>query len=107
MVLVDITMLSGFIPDQESLKKVSNCNFKTFTLFCSQLSRAKFTDNQFNLLGSLQLKKALLVDRVEQTKDHVIMYFKEVRDQFTPHYFCSLLYCSLQITPLKVKDLTK
>ena len=38
------------------------------------------------MLASLQLKGALLVDRLEQKDDHVILYFKEVRDQFTPDY---------------------
>ncbi|KAK5869015.1 hypothetical protein PBY51_009979 [Eleginops maclovinus] len=45
MVILDIKMLSGFVPDQESLKK---------------------------------LKGALLVDRVEQKEDHVLVYIQEL-----------------------------
>nr|XP_033487967.1 alpha-2-macroglobulin-like [Epinephelus lanceolatus] len=45
MVILDIKMLSGFVPDQESLKK---------------------------------LKGALLVDRVEQSDDHVLVYIQEL-----------------------------
>ncbi|XP_073338260.1 alpha-2-macroglobulin-like [Pagrus major] len=43
MVILDIKMLSGFVPDPQSLKR---------------------------------LKGALLVDRVEQKEDHVLVYFK-------------------------------
>uniref|UniRef100_A0A7N8XFZ9 Alpha-2-macroglobulin-like n=1 Tax=Mastacembelus armatus TaxID=205130 RepID=A0A7N8XFZ9_9TELE len=46
MVILDIKMLSGFVPDPESLKR---------------------------------LKGALLVDRVEQNEDHVVVYLTEVR----------------------------
>uniref|UniRef100_A0A3Q3NBI9 Alpha-2-macroglobulin-like n=1 Tax=Labrus bergylta TaxID=56723 RepID=A0A3Q3NBI9_9LABR len=46
MVILDIKMLSGFVPDPESLKK---------------------------------LKRAELVDRVEEKKDHVMVYFKELQ----------------------------
>ncbi|XP_034095863.1 alpha-2-macroglobulin-like [Gymnodraco acuticeps] len=45
MVILDIKMLSGFVPDQESLKR---------------------------------LKGALLVDRVEQKEDHVLVYIREL-----------------------------
>lgn len=45
MVILDIKMLSGFVPDPESLKS---------------------------------LKLALLVDRVEQKEDHVLVYFQEL-----------------------------
>ncbi|KAI4815106.1 hypothetical protein KUCAC02_005269 [Chaenocephalus aceratus] len=45
MVILDIKMLSGFVPDQESLKR---------------------------------LKGALLVDRVEQKEDHVLVYIQEL-----------------------------
>ncbi|CAJ1066029.1 Hypothetical predicted protein [Xyrichtys novacula] len=45
MVIVDLKMLSGFVPDPESLKK---------------------------------LKRALLVDRVEEKKDHVVVYLNEL-----------------------------
>uniref|UniRef100_A0A3Q3LXA0 Alpha-macroglobulin receptor-binding domain-containing protein n=1 Tax=Mastacembelus armatus TaxID=205130 RepID=A0A3Q3LXA0_9TELE len=47
MVILDIKMLSGFVPDPESLKR---------------------------------LKGALLVDRVEQNEDHVLVYITEVRN---------------------------
>uniref|UniRef100_A0A3Q3LJ00 Alpha-macroglobulin receptor-binding domain-containing protein n=1 Tax=Mastacembelus armatus TaxID=205130 RepID=A0A3Q3LJ00_9TELE len=47
MVILDIKMLSGFVPDPESLKR---------------------------------LKGALLVDRVEQNEDHVVVYITEVRN---------------------------
>uniref|UniRef100_A0A8D0CPY2 Alpha-macroglobulin receptor-binding domain-containing protein n=1 Tax=Sander lucioperca TaxID=283035 RepID=A0A8D0CPY2_SANLU len=46
MVILDIKMLSGFVPDPESLN---------------------------------MLKGALLVDRVEQKEDHVLVYIREVR----------------------------
>ncbi|KAI9548107.1 hypothetical protein NQZ68_013127 [Dissostichus eleginoides] len=45
MVILDIKALSGFVPDQESLKR---------------------------------LKGALLVDRVEQKEDHVLVYIREL-----------------------------
>ncbi|XP_027136585.1 pregnancy zone protein-like [Larimichthys crocea] len=45
MVILDIKMLSGFVPDPESLKR---------------------------------LKGALLVDRVEQKEDHVLVYLQEL-----------------------------
>ncbi|KAM6988646.1 alpha-2-macroglobulin-like [Tautogolabrus adspersus] len=45
MVILDIKMLSGFVPDPESLKK---------------------------------LKRALLVDRVEEKEDHIMVYFMEL-----------------------------
>ncbi|KAK5905108.1 hypothetical protein CesoFtcFv8_006606 [Champsocephalus esox] len=45
MVILDIKMLSGFVPDQESLKR---------------------------------LKGAVLVDRVEQKEDHVLVYIQEL-----------------------------
>ncbi|XP_034557120.1 murinoglobulin-1-like [Notolabrus celidotus] len=50
MVILDLKMLSGFIPNPESLKK---------------------------------LKGALLVDRVEQNKDHVLVYLKELPKDIT------------------------
>ncbi|XP_031139404.1 pregnancy zone protein-like [Sander lucioperca] len=45
MVILDIKMLSGFVPDPESLN---------------------------------MLKGALLVDRVEQKEDHVLVYIREL-----------------------------
>ncbi|XP_070684725.1 alpha-2-macroglobulin-like [Pempheris klunzingeri] len=53
MVILDIKMLSGFVPDPESLKR---------------------------------LKGALLVDRVEQKEDHVVVYLQElVKDRVIHH----------------------
>ncbi|XP_026169896.1 alpha-2-macroglobulin-like [Mastacembelus armatus] len=52
MVILDIKMLSGFVPDPESLKRL-------------------------NIVSS-QLKGALLVARVEQIEDHVVVYLTEL-----------------------------
>uniref|UniRef100_A0A671UDQ6 Alpha-2-macroglobulin bait region domain-containing protein n=1 Tax=Sparus aurata TaxID=8175 RepID=A0A671UDQ6_SPAAU len=51
MVILDIKMLSGFVPDPKSLKRVS----------------------------------ALLVDRVEQKEDHILVYLQRVRDIHINH----------------------
>uniref|UniRef100_A0A667YQQ0 Alpha-2-macroglobulin-like n=1 Tax=Myripristis murdjan TaxID=586833 RepID=A0A667YQQ0_9TELE len=59
MVILDIKVLSGFVPNPASLNNVT------------------FVDPQLNIM-SLQLKRALLVDRVEQEKDHILIYLKEL-----------------------------
>uniref|UniRef100_A0A667YQD2 Alpha-macroglobulin receptor-binding domain-containing protein n=1 Tax=Myripristis murdjan TaxID=586833 RepID=A0A667YQD2_9TELE len=56
MVILDIKVLSGFVPNPASLNNVNP---------------------QLNIM-SLQLKRALLVDRVEQEKDHILIYLKEL-----------------------------
>ena len=69
MVILDIKMLSGFVPDPESLNMVSDS--RNFKWSCS--SHGNPAD------VSSQLKGALLVDRVEQKEDHVLVYIREVR----------------------------
>ena len=70
MVILDIKMLSGFVPDPESLNMVSDSsNFKCSCSCCH--------GNPADV--SSQLKGALLVDRVEQKEDHVLVYIREVR----------------------------
>lgn len=69
MVILDIKMLSGFVPDPESLNMVSDSS--NFKWSCS--SHGNPAD------VSSQLKGALLVDRVEQKEDHVLVYIREVR----------------------------
>ncbi|KAM3833923.1 alpha-2-macroglobulin-like [Diretmus argenteus] len=58
MVILDIKMLSGFVPDPESLKN---------------------------------LKHALLVDRVDQKDDHVLMYIKELPSATPINYSLELV----------------
>ncbi|XP_034403946.1 alpha-2-macroglobulin-like [Cyclopterus lumpus] len=67
MVILDIKMLSGFVPDPESLKS---------------------------------LKRAILVDRVDQNEDHVLVYIKELlRD--TPIFYRLDLIQELRVQNLK------
>uniref|UniRef100_A0A3Q3RZ95 Alpha-2-macroglobulin-like n=1 Tax=Mastacembelus armatus TaxID=205130 RepID=A0A3Q3RZ95_9TELE len=58
MVILDIKMLSGFVPDPESLKR---------------------------------LKGALLVDRVEQNEDHVVVYLTELTKDTTINHQLELI----------------
>ncbi|XP_026169908.1 alpha-2-macroglobulin-like [Mastacembelus armatus] len=58
MVILDIKMLSGFVPDPESLKR---------------------------------LKGALLVDRVEQNEDHVVVYITELTKDTTINHQLELI----------------
>ncbi|XP_071372715.1 alpha-2-macroglobulin-like [Centroberyx affinis] len=58
MVILDIKMLSGFVPDLESYKK---------------------------------LKRALLVDRVDQKEDHVLLYIREVLSGIPINYSLELV----------------
>lgn len=75
MVILDIKMLSGFVPVPESLRNVSNCrNFHLNSkVWCYDEGIT-----QLNIITS-QLQRALLVDRVEEKEDHVLMYIQEVR----------------------------
>ena len=78
MVILDIKMLSGFAPDEESLKKVSyehSFNFSIIHVGC-WCHDNRIT--QLNIVSS-QLKMTRLVDRVEQKEDHVLVYIQEVR----------------------------
>ncbi|XP_034557121.1 alpha-2-macroglobulin-like [Notolabrus celidotus] len=67
MVILDLKMLSGFIPNPESLKK---------------------------------LKGALLVDRVEQNKDHVLVYLKELPKDIAINHKLELIQ-EIQVQNLK------
>uniref|UniRef100_A0A3Q1K7E3 Alpha-macroglobulin receptor-binding domain-containing protein n=1 Tax=Anabas testudineus TaxID=64144 RepID=A0A3Q1K7E3_ANATE len=61
MVILDVKMLSGFVPDLESLKKVS------FICFAS------------------------LVDRVDQKEDHVLVYIQELPKDIKIHHYLDVL----------------
>lgn len=80
MVILDITLLSGFIPDPQSLTNVSKA--VTSTSRCQQNSGPDLTlaviIRPLNVFCS-QLEKALLVDRVEHKNDHVVVYLAGVR----------------------------
>lgn len=80
MVMVDIKLLSGFVPEPESLRKVGNQTFM-FSLCAGDFqARVFFIFNksiECHLLSS-QLKSAQLVDRVEHNDDHVIIYLQPV-----------------------------
>ncbi|XP_034557119.1 alpha-2-macroglobulin-like protein 1 [Notolabrus celidotus] len=67
MVILDLKMLSGFIPNPESLKK---------------------------------LKGALLVDRVEQNKDHVLVYLNELPKDIAINHELELIQ-EIQVQNLK------
>ncbi|XP_056297584.1 alpha-2-macroglobulin-like [Pseudoliparis swirei] len=58
MVILDIKMLSGFVPDPESLKS---------------------------------LKRAIMVDRVDQNGDHVLLYIKELEKDLPIFYRLDLI----------------
>ena len=77
MVILDIKMLSGFVPDAKSLKDVSyECNFKLSIIHVGCWCHDEGT--QLNIISS-QIKIPGLVDRVEQKEDHVLVYIQEVR----------------------------
>uniref|UniRef100_A0A667ZFY2 Alpha-2-macroglobulin bait region domain-containing protein n=1 Tax=Myripristis murdjan TaxID=586833 RepID=A0A667ZFY2_9TELE len=62
MVILDIKVLSGFVPDPQSLNNVSY------------------------LRSNFLLSHALLVDRVEQEKDHILVYIQGVRGIHSDDY---------------------
>ena len=77
MVMVDIKLLSGFVPEPESLRMVGKCSYIIGQ--CGDFhARVFFLINPLNDLSPSQLKSALLVDRVEHNDDHIIIYLKPV-----------------------------
>lgn len=65
MVILEIKLLSGFVPDPESVKMVSDG--KGF----------KVSNSLNNFIP--QVRRSLLVDLVEEKEDRVLVYFNAVR----------------------------
>ncbi|XP_030632007.1 alpha-2-macroglobulin-like [Chanos chanos] len=74
MVIVDIKMLSGFIIDETSLKTVNSA-----------------VNNIYKFRMSPQLRRSVLVSRVDSQDDHVIMYLEELPKAIPLHYTLSVI----------------
>ena len=91
MLILDIALLSGFVPDPESLKNVgshSDCDLilGEHESFCTHINSDK---KALNVISS-QLDVPPLVDRVEHKDGHVLVYFDGVRRIQNMGYYTTL-----------------
>lgn len=76
MVIVDIGMLSGFVPMQSSLKTVGH-HSALLTICTLRFYSGVRQFNRMHICIS-QLKTSISIDRVDVEDDHVIIYVAEV-----------------------------